>query len=608
MAIKKMKLIQISCDIDSIEDMLHGCLRSKLFHAEEALDVIQKDSNDKIVEVDNPYEDYANRIKNIAHNIGFELKDGEPTKIYTKEECQAKTMMYEDKFSFANESNLSLTKDDEIALNALRDLDYKRLHECKFVHFGLGRIPQNNVKKINLVDHSKLMIATLHENSHYRWICYATSNTFLKEVTKSLEKLYFEEMKIPVLDSKKMTKECGLELTDVYNFCCDKSVSSNLYRFLIKRDERYNIVGFIVSDKLNKFKEYFDNNFEIEELDINDYDNLKIPTVLKNNWFFKPFELFIDMYSLPKYKELDPTWILGLTYCVLFGIMFGDLGQGLIFFIGGLIIELKSKNKLAGIIARIGVFSMISGFIYGSVFGNEEILIPVHQALFNTSDKLIHVMSSSVTMNLLMASVVVGSFLIIMSIMLNVLTNLKRKNYGEVLFSHNGIAGLIFYMYFALALFLMVSGSTLNLFNFKYMVFFGIIPVFLFFMKEPLSQFIDGNGIVPQVGWGNYALEAVFEVVEILFSYVTNSLSYLRVGGFILSHAGMMLVVMTLMDMTGNAGIFVLVFGNIFVMIIEGLIVGIQTLRLEYYEMFSRYFEGGGKSFELISTENKIGG
>jgi V/A-type H+-transporting ATPase subunit I len=79
-------------------------------------------------------------------------------------------------------------------------------------------------------------------------------------------------------------------------------------------------------------------------------------------------------------------------------------------------------------------------------------------------------------------------------------------------------------------------------------------------------------------------------------------MSFLRVGGFILSHAGMMLVVMSLMEMVGGAGsIVVLIFGNIFVMALEGMIVGIQVLRLEFYEMFSRYYEGNGVAFDALN-------
>ena len=82
-----------------------------------------------------------------------------------------------------------------------------------------------------------------------------------------------------------------------------------------------------------------------------------------------------------------------------------------------------------------------------------------------------------------------------------------------------------------------------------------------------------------------------------MLSFVANTMSFLRVGGFVLSHAGMMAVVMTLKEMSGAYGIVVMILGNVIVILLEGLIVGIQTLRLEYYEMFSRYYEGGGKKF-----------
>ena len=103
-----------------------------------------------------------------------------------------------------------------------------------------------------------------------------------------------------------------------------------------------------------------------------------------------------------------------------------------------------------------------------------------------------------------------------------------------------------------------------------------------------------------KMGW--FIIEGFFELFEVVLSYVTNTLSFLRVGGFILAHAGMMLVVYTLMEMSG--GVFgqtlILVIGNLFVMGLEGLIVGIQVLRLEFYEMFSRYFNGDGIPFETF--------
>ena len=129
-----------------------------------------------------------------------------------------------------------------------------------------------------------------------------------------------------------------------------------------------------------------------------------------------------------------------------------------------------------------------------------------------------------------------------------------------------------------------------------------VLPVLCFIMKEPFSNAVEHRTVKPKEGWGGYVTQSIFEMIEILLSFVTNSMSYLRVGGFVLSHAGMMLVVMTLVKMTGGAGP-VLIIGNAFVMILEGLIVGIQTLRLEYYEMFSRYYTGGGVRFKALQTD-----
>ena len=249
---------------------------------------------------------------------------------------------------------------------------------------------------------------------------------------------------------------------------------------------------------------------------------------------------------------------------------------------------------------------MIFGFLFGSVFGVETLLNPVHQSLFGVREKLFEVMDASATMPLLIGAVAIGAVLILMTMIINIYLNIKRKEMAEALFSQNGVAGFIFYGYIILFLIGMFMPDMLpfNPGSKPLMILFIGVPVVLFFMKEPLNGLMKGEGLTPHQGWGNFVLEEVFEVLEIILSFVTNSLSYLRVGGFVLSHAGMMLVVMTLVKMTGNAGPVVFVLGNLFVMGLEGLIVGIQTLRLEYYEMFSRYFVGNGKKFTMISSEN----
>ena len=90
-----------------------------------------------------------------------------------------------------------------------------------------------------------------------------------------------------------------------------------------------------------------------------------------------------------------------------------------------------------------------------------------------------------------------------------------------------------------------------------------------------------------------------------MLSYVTNTMSFLRVGSFVLVHAGMMMVVFSIAGMFGTIGyIITLIIGNIFVMCFEALLAGIQVLRLEFYELFSRFFEGQGKPFSPITIKN----
>ena len=144
----------------------------------------------------------------------------------------------------------------------------------------------------------------------------------------------------------------------------------------------------------------------------------------------------------------------------------------------------------------------------------------------------------------------------------------------------------------------------LDFVNVVYVICLIILPLFFIFLKEPLiRKFEEDEKMFPN-GFGAFFVEGFFELFEVVLSFITNTMSFLRVGGFVLSHAGMMLVVYTLAEMVGGVGeIIVIIFGNVFVMCLEGLIVGIQVLRLEFYEMFSRYYEGNGIPFRTIKED-----
>ena len=124
-----------------------------------------------------------------------------------------------------------------------------------------------------------------------------------------------------------------------------------------------------------------------------------------------------------------------------------------------------------------------------------------------------------------------------------------------------------------------------------------LLPILVMYMQEPLSQLIN-EGKIQVENVGDLFISGFFEMFVTMLEFLANTVSFLRVGGFVLAHAGMMSVVMTLANMTSGAGyVVVLILGNIFVICLEGLLVSIQALRLNYYELFSRFYEADGEPF-----------
>ena len=211
-------------------------------------------------------------------------------------------------------------------------------------------------------------------------------------------------------------------------------------------------------------------------------------------------------------------------------------------------------------------------------------------------------MSPENTMTLLMAAIGLGIVLILISMTFNIVLNFKKKNMGEAILSQNGLCGVTFYVAVISAALGMLTG--IHFVNIFYFLILIVLPLILKFLKEPLIRKLEEHGEMFPNGFGAFFVEGFFELFEVVLSFITNTMSFLRVGGFVLSHAGMMLVVYTLAEMVGGFGeIIVLILGNVFVMCLEGLIVGIQVLRLEFYEMFSRYYEGNGIPFKTIKED-----
>lgn len=603
MAIVKMKYVSVATDESHIDEMVLDGVHSGLLHAVHAADIINEDNGGHLINDENPYSGYLQTLQNFAHSVNYTLDpERAPKKHYTNEEMDAFIDELDETFGLETDANtVLLTPDDEQALGALSECGFERMHACQYLNFGFGRLPRESYKKLSMYKDEIFVHHHVHETPQYVWMLYVTSDSYVDKVRKIFKDLYFEPIDIPMIDVKKQLEHYKDQIDDIYAFCNEENSVHELYPYIAEINEKYLLSGFVKVDEVDHYKAIFkDLPSTIEVKDPSEVPDLECPTLLKNNWFAKPFEMFLGMYGVPKYTDFDPTGFMAFTYCLLFGIMFGDLGQGLVLFILGLAFE--KKGQIFGIINRCGITSMIFGFLFGSVFGYEELLNPVHQSLFGVREKLFDVMAQSSTMVLLIGAVAIGAVLILTTQCMNIVNRFKHHQLGDAIFSQNGIAGLVFYggIVFAIVATMLLGWNVLNP---VYLGIFIVLPVISFVMKEPLSNAVEHKTVKPEEGWGGYIAQSIFELIDVLLTFVTNSMSYLRVGGFVLSHAGMMLVVMTLVEMTGKAGVAVLIFGNIFVMVLEGLIVGIQTLRLEYYEMFSRYYDAGGVQFNALSAK-----
>jgi V/A-type H+-transporting ATPase subunit I len=306
------------------------------------------------------------------------------------------------------------------------------------------------------------------------------------------------------------------------------------------------------------------------------------------------------MYGTPLYNEFDPTPLVAITYSIIFGLMFGDIGQGLVLVLAGWALWFLKKINLGRVMGICGIFSIAGGFLYGSIFGYEQFLDGFRP------------LESSEDFNLsLGVSIGIGVVLLLFSMGINVSNGIRQKNIGKIFFSSNGIAGLLFYgsvISGVIALFLFPY----NLFTPLYVIFLIALPLLTMFLREPLTEFIEHKvhhkkATGEKVGKVEFIIQNFFELFEVVLSYVTNTISFVRIGAFALNHAGLMMFVFILARMSGKGdNLFIVIVGNAFVILLEGLIVGIQVLRIQFYELFSNFYSGEGKPFEPISIQYNI--
>jgi len=639
-AIAKMKLVNITSDRAKLDEVLLRFVELDCFHPEPATKIAESVHGVTTLQEEDPYCELLSRLKDLEVNLGLSLNNE-----FIKDwKCDLNEMStYMEQLERKREEIEEVKRELEGVIQANKDaltqveniegmdVSLDDIFSCKYVNVRFGRLPLDSVDKLQYYGNRPFVFRSFKEDSSYSWCMVLSTPKYEREVDNILSSLYFERIRIPdfVHDTPEKAEEnlkaeiesdyqqlasIEKERDDMIQACQQRLqvIKGRLLflentfearKYVVGLGERFTITGFAASDDVKKIEAVFADIKDVEIAARPAYSDRRFtpPTKLKNSWFTRPFSMFVEMYGLPNYEDIDPTPFVALTYTLLFGIMFGDVGQGLVLILVGWLAAKLKHMKLGEIGIRIGISSTLFGFVYGSVFGDEHLLDPLYQSLFHLEEKPIEVMGSDFIMPLLICAIAIGAVLIVLSMSINMYIQIKHKNWCELLLSQNGIAGIVFYIAFlggAAAQF----GFGIAVFSKLYILALIVLPLLLIFLKEPIEHKVKGKPMFPD-GFGGFFTQSFFELFEVCLSFITNTISYLRVGGFVLSHAGMMLVVTLLMEMVSGAGsIAVAIFGNLFVMCLEGMIVGIQVLRLEFYEMFSRYFSGDGIAFQSLKN------
>ncbi|MFK5894631.1 MAG: V-type ATPase 116kDa subunit family protein [Pseudomonadota bacterium] len=373
-----------------------------------------------------------------------------------------------------------------------------------------------------------------------------------------------------------LKKQFSQEIIDLGELLTLAEPYAILSQEILRKGQLTEINGWIPSSKIaliqTKLEQYVNNPVVLQAREPKLEEYTQTPSYLSRPKWLNPFLHLVTNYGTPRYREFDPSWFFTLTYVLMFGIMFGDVGHGIC--IIGLAWLLKKKwPDYFSFFLSIGLSSTLFGFIYGSIFAYEHIVPALWMSPIEHP------------MLMLKLSLLWGASFIVILNVISIYNHLIALQLKDALFTSRGVSGLLLYIAILWSLFDLSRNQFSNL-----NMLFISIPLLVIFSH----QWAKNTSHIAE-----RFLVSLIEIYDVIISYFSNTISFLRVAAFTLNHGALAIALFTLAAMNDGAGHWAtIIAGNLFILILEGAIVAIQVLRLEYYEGFSRFFAADGYLFK----------
>jgi len=520
------------------------------------------------------------------------------------------------------------------------DVDLSSLDRFEFLHMKVGFVPHDKASLMQKALEGKSVMLTLAQHGPKELCAVVSHRDDEKAVEKVLEVALFQDLVFPrdvagtpaemlELIGKRLGEITG-ERTRLEKFAeimrqdsCEElrvtarriaAASLHFYaqgHFKATRDLVV-LSGWIPKRSLAWFEGLVASKKDdlVILKDVAPASAINVPTKLENAGFVRPFESIVSTYGLPEYKEIDPTFYVSFGFALMFGMMFGDLGQGLVLALIGWLMRRKQKagagRDIANMVVLCGSVSAVFGLLFGSVFGFEH-AIPA--LLFRPFENINLVLSIAIFW---------GVAFIGTGIVINIINKLLQGRYVDALLGQKGLSGILFYfgsVWFVFGV-IMKHPFVKNPLSLIGMV---LVPLVFVGLKDPVEHLVHSmrakhshHEDEEKKSGLEIIVMAVMEIYDSILGYLSNTLSFMRVAAFALNHVGLMLAVFVIGDSIDprhdhtSVGFWLSVaLGNTLVIGLEGMIVTIQTLRLIYYEGFSKFFSGEGIEYKPFSIKTQ---